>query len=45
MKKKDFAKGASREQIRSIELVGLTLEEFIEIALKAMQEISDRLGL
>ncbi|MGQ9603761.1 MAG: HDIG domain-containing metalloprotein [bacterium] len=44
-KEKRFAAGADRDQIRSCEEVGLTLSEFIEIGLKAMQEISEQLGL
>ncbi|MGE5558600.1 MAG: HD domain-containing protein [Bacillota bacterium] len=42
---KSFAKGANREQIRTAEELGLSLEEFIGIALKAMQERSGELGL
>ena len=46
MKDKSFARGANREQIRACEQeLGLTLEEFVGIGLKAMQEISDELGL
>ena len=44
-KEKRFAAGANREQIRSCEEIGLSLEEFLEIALKAMQGISEDLGL
>lgn len=44
-KEKRFAQGANREQMRSIEEVGITLDEFLTIALSAMQEISDELGL
>jgi len=44
-KEKRFAAGANRDQIRSCEEFGLTLEEFLDIALKAMQGISDELGL
>jgi len=41
-----FAKGANREQIRMcITELGIPLEEFIEIVLKAMQEISADLKL
>jgi len=40
-----FAAGANREAIKSIESVGLSLEQFIEIGLKAMQEINADLGL
>ncbi|MEO0072817.1 MAG: HD domain-containing protein [candidate division WOR-3 bacterium] len=44
-KEKNFAKGANREQIAHCQELGLSLEEFIEICLKAMQEISGDLGL
>ncbi len=40
-----FAAGADREQIRSIEETGLSLNEFIELCLSAMQSISENLGL
>lgn len=40
-----FAAGAKRESILGCEKLGLSLEEFVEICLKAMQEISDDLGL
>ena len=42
---KSFARGASREQIETCKEISLGLEEFIEIGLKAMQEISDDLEL
>lgn len=45
MKKKDFAKGASREQIKAISEAGIELNEFIEISLDSMKEISNALGL
>lgn len=45
-KEKSFAAGADRNQISSCESeLGIPLEEFFEIALKAMQEISSNLGL
>ncbi len=44
-KEKRFAAGASRDQIRSCEELGLSLEEFVGISLKAMQAISGDLGL
>ncbi len=45
-KEKSFAKGANREIIlKCQEYLGLTLKEFIEIALEAMKEISNDLGL
>ncbi len=40
-----FAKGANREQIRSIEELGISLDEFISLALLEMQNISGDLGL
>jgi hypothetical protein len=45
-KEKGFARGANREQIQACrEELGLSLEEFVEIAVRAMQGISDDLGL
>ncbi len=45
-KEKAFARGANREIIKKSEnLLGLSLEKFIEITLSAMQKISDGLGL
>jgi putative nucleotidyltransferase with HDIG domain len=44
-KEKRFAAGADRDQIRSCEELGLSLEDFIIIALNAMQEIDVELGL
>lgn len=45
-KEKAFAKGANREIIRKCQdLLGLSLEKFVEIVLSSMQKISDRLGL
>lgn len=40
-----FAAGANRQAIKSVEDVGLTLEQFVEIGLKVMQGIADELGL
>ncbi len=40
-----FAKGADREVIASCKEMDLELEEFIKISLRAMQTISDDLGL
>ncbi len=46
MKKKDFAKGADRTQILLCEeKLGIPVNEFIQIVLTSMQEISDKLGL
>ena len=45
-KEKSFAKGTRREDIvMSEEKLGLSLEEFVTISLKAMQDISQELGL
>ncbi len=44
-KEKSFAAGANREQIASCSELGLSLEEFIELSLKAMQGISEEMGL
>ncbi len=44
-KEKAFAKGAEREVIASCSEIGLTLEEFVETGLFAMQDISDELEL
>lgn len=44
-KEKRFAAGANRDQISASKNLGLELNEFIEICLKGMQNISDKLGL
>ncbi|HOJ88160.1 MAG TPA: HDIG domain-containing protein [Pseudothermotoga sp.] len=44
-KEKLFAKGASREQMKSCEELGLSLEEFLSLSLDAMKTISKDLGL
>ncbi len=44
-KEKRFAAGADRDQIRSCEEFGMSLEDFVSTGLKAMQDISDELGL
>ncbi len=45
-KEKGFARGANREQIQACEpQLGLTLDEFVDIGVKAMQQISSDLGL
>ncbi len=44
-KEKAFARGASREQMRSCEEFGVSLDEFLQISLDAMKEIADDLGL
>ncbi len=45
LKKKDFAKAVNRELIYDIEKTGISLEEFISIALGSLDEISDEIGL
>lgn len=45
MGEKSFARGANRDQIRKCEELGLSLEQFLEISLAAMQEIAEQLGL
>jgi putative nucleotidyltransferase with HDIG domain len=42
---KRFASGARREDIQTCSELGLTLEEFTELALTAMQKIDKELGL
>jgi hypothetical protein len=44
-KEKSFARGASREQMKSCKDLGLTLEKFMALSLEAMSEISSELGL
>ncbi|MBA7635690.1 hypothetical protein ES703_43294 [subsurface metagenome] len=44
-KEKSFAAGANREYISLCSELGLDLDEFIELGLKAMQGIADDLGL
>jgi putative nucleotidyltransferase with HDIG domain len=45
MKEKGFARKVRRDAIRECEKLGLGLEEFAELSLKAMQGISNQLGL
>ena len=45
MKKKDFARKVSRESIQLCEQAGIALEEFSAIAVAAMQDIAEELGL
>lgn len=45
MKEKAFARGARREVIAECEQAGFELDEFLALALEAMQGISDDLGL
>jgi len=42
---KSFARGANRDTIRCCSELGLELEEFLGLALEAMQGISEELGL
>lgn len=44
-KEKSFARGANREQILTCTGLGLSLEEFLTISLRAMQGIAGELGL
>jgi len=44
-KEKSFAKGASREQMEASAKLGLSLDEFLQLCLRAMQKISGELGL
>ena len=44
-KEKRFAAGASREDILECEKLGLSLEQFIQLAVEGMQEIDTELGL
>jgi predicted hydrolase (HD superfamily) len=45
MKDKSFAANVNREIIKECVLGGIELEPFIEIALKAMQEIAEEIGV
>lgn len=40
-----FARGTNRDQIKTCEDLGLSLDQFVDLSLKAMQEISGELGL
>ncbi|MBT9134460.1 MAG: Ribonuclease Y [Firmicutes bacterium] len=42
---KSFARGANREAIASCEELGLTLREFVSLALAAMQDVASEIGL
>ncbi|MCX8185440.1 MAG: HDIG domain-containing protein [Sulfolobales archaeon] len=44
-KSKDFARGVSRDRIREIEKLGIDLEEFLDLGLKALKEVDRELGL
>jgi putative nucleotidyltransferase with HDIG domain len=45
LKQKDFARNVSRERIMFCEQISLTLDDFLKISLKALNEISKELGL
>jgi len=45
MKEKAFARNVNRETIRECEKLGMDLERFVELSLKAMQGIAGELGL
>jgi len=44
-KSKDFARGVSRDRIREVEKLGISLSEFIELSLNALKSIAGELGL
>ncbi len=44
-KKKGFAAGSKRENIMECEKAGIPYDKFVEISLKAMKEIAEKLGL
>lgn len=44
-REKRFAAGADRDQIRTCSELGINLEDFVELTLEAMKQISDDLGL
>ncbi|MEM1911361.1 MAG: HDIG domain-containing protein [Sulfolobales archaeon] len=44
-KAKDFARGVSRDRIREIEKLGISLDEFLELGLEALKEVAVELGL
>jgi putative nucleotidyltransferase with HDIG domain len=43
--KKAFARGVDREQLKTCSELGLSMEEFLEISLNAMQGIASEIGL
>ncbi len=45
MKETAFARSVNRDIIRECEKIGIPLDQFAELSLKAMQGISDQLGL
>ena len=44
-KKKDFARNVSRERILLCEKIGLSLEDFVEVSINSMKEVSEEIGL
>ena len=44
-KSKSFAANCNREVMMECEEIGLSLDEFLEIGLRALQGISDEIGL
>ena len=44
-KQKDFARNVNRDRILFCEQIGLSLDEFLELSLRSLSEISDVLGL
>ncbi len=44
-KEKSFAAGCNRERITLIEKLGLSLDEFYDLAIKSLLEVKDKLGL
>jgi putative nucleotidyltransferase with HDIG domain len=44
-KQKDFARNVNRDRILFCEQIGLSLDEFLELSLESLSEISDVLGL
>ena len=44
-KEKSFAAGVDRDQIMACQELGLELEDFVSLGLKAMQDISEDIGL
>lgn len=45
MGEKSFARGANRETIKTCSDLGLSLDDFLDISLRAMQKISGEMGL
>ena len=45
MKEKSFAANVNRDNILLCQKIGLSLEEFTDIAIKSMVEVADRIGL